>query len=83
MVFSKLKDSLKKSQRQSLEDSIKVLLLQYNKIDYKFLPKRLATSLCSQLATLIMPAYANIYEISYYAQNYVSLVCQSLVNSYT
>ncbi len=55
MVFSKLKDSFKKSQRQSLEDSIKVLLLQYN----KKICQRLATSLGSQLAILIMPAYAN------------------------
>ncbi len=34
------------------------------------------------ISYIIMPAYANIYEISYYAQNYVSLVCQFLVNSY-
>ncbi len=53
-VFSKHKDSFKKSQSLSLEDTIKLLLVQYKKSNYNFFPKT------SYLVILLNTTYASL-----------------------
>ncbi len=54
-VFSKLKDSFKKYQSQSLQDYIKLLLLQYNKTNYNYFAK-----FSYPIMLIIMLAYPSI-----------------------